>query len=126
MLRGLDNLGAGADLLVGEVLAEIVRLSRLAGAAQCRFAAGTSATEELSRIMRASAALEGALRAWRAEGAPGEGDPARRLARQLREAAVVRIRAVTPLNGLRRLEPLERFDCDAPLPDLAAMLDTVR
>jgi hypothetical protein len=95
------------------LLAECVRLSRLAQAAQSRLAGSGVAIEVLADLMEARWVLEVTCRSWLSSGASSSGEPGQRVARRLDSARQVRLRAVDRLHELRPLEPLERFDCDA-------------
>ena len=96
------------------VLAECVRLSRLAGAAQCRLHALDRATALLAQLCEARWRLEASQRTWQSAGSPGEGPGAWRLLDALRVAADHRLRVVEELDQLRPLVGLERFDVWTP------------
>lgn len=104
------ELPPAARRLESLVLAECVRLSRLAGAAQCRLHDLERATGLLAQLCRARWHLEASERAWRKRGAPGDGPGAERLIAALRAAATVRLEVVEQLHELRPLVGLERFD----------------
>ena len=105
-----SELPQPARRLESLVLAECVRLSRLAGAAQCRLHELERATALLGQLCRARGHLEASERAWRKRGAPGDGPGAERLVAALRAAAAVRLEVVEQLHELRPLVGLERFD----------------